>query len=130
MKLSRGGALVLALLTLMQVGYIGFFFLTVLRGLAPDVPVAERTDTLIMQRFFRLGVFHISFAAISACITVFYIYLIMKERRVTENGRPFWILVVIMGNAIGELAYWYAYVWNSPAEREGRDGGGEGRSES
>ncbi|MGE5345700.1 MAG: hypothetical protein ACM3JH_07080 [Acidithiobacillales bacterium] len=107
------------MLTVLQLGYLAFFLLTVLVGLAPNVPASERTDTLLMKRFVTLGVLHMSFIAVAGCITLFYIYLIIKESRLTESSRPVWILIIIFGSAFGELAYWYAYVWRKGGEDAG-----------
>jgi membrane-anchored protein YejM (alkaline phosphatase superfamily) len=116
MKVNRPPALVLGILTLLQLVYFVLAF------------VAEPAATgEISGLASALAALYLPMVILATGLFLFYVVHALRNKALTRKQRILCVVVFFIANFLAELVYWWSYLWREPAaEAEAGRGGTSG----
>ncbi|MCA9397945.1 hypothetical protein KC573_03875 [candidate division WWE3 bacterium] len=112
--MSKNQKLLLALVTLLPLLSSSFLFILLPLSFSAIDPGSPPNIFLNQFKFF----FTIQglMSLLTLFLYVFYIKDIFSNSRVAQKDRSLWILIIIFGNMIGMIVYWYVNIWKREKE--------------
>ena len=106
--MNKTWKVLLGLLTLWPLCYLVLFFILTFIGIffgaatqAPFIQLILPVHLLTMLLIFALA--------------VFYIVNVFKNKRIENDKKALWAVVLFMGNMIAMPVYWYLFIWKDEA---------------
>jgi len=117
MRLNRGFAVVVAILTIAPWAYVVFFLSYLMPKFTsfttPGGPPPEEFHHLF-DTVFR---WHLGIMGLVLALTILYMVHLFRTDRVPADKKALWAVVLLLGNVLAMPVYWYFYMW--PKQPEG-----------
>ncbi len=117
MRVNRGFAVIVAILTVAPWAYLVFFLSYLMPKFmsftTPGGPPPEEFHHLF-DNVFR---WHLGIMGLVVALTILYIVHLFRTDRVPADKKALWAVVLLLGNILAMPVYWYLYVW--PKQLEG-----------
>jgi hypothetical protein len=97
-------------------GYILFIIISVLGTISMQAAghnMDEPPMGFMIMMPLAMFIFFLGFALTTA-MTIYHVIHISKDNTMSSNDKLIWILVVILLNWLGDVAYWYVKIWKAP----------------
>lgn len=113
MTLSKPVSLVVGFITLLPGVYMAMFFASIFM----DVNSANPNTTMpIFGSFGVMMTLHLLTMLLSVALLIFYIVHLFKNAALEKDARIIWVILLLFGNFIAAIIYWWLYIWRPPSE--------------
>lgn len=112
--MTKSKKIILLIVTLWPVIYLAIFFTLILSTFLLPGPSVESNPVFNFSIIFPI---HILTMLIMTILFVIYIMHILKSGRVKKDDRVLWAILLLMGNSIAMLVYWYLFIWKTTPQK-------------
>lgn len=124
-KLSKRTKIILGIATLWPIIYVGLFIvlwftlvfvLAFTAASAPSSSAPAAFPPAFPVFFFAIMALHFLTMLWSLALLAIYIVDVFKNKRMDQEKKALWAVVLFLGNVFAMIVYWYLYVWREPQD--------------
>lgn len=83
-----------------------------------DVTSADPNATMpIFGSFDVMMTLHLLTMLLSVSLLIFYIVHLFKNSAMEKDIRIIWVILLLFGNFIAAIIYWWLYIWRTPSTK-------------
>ena len=118
--MSISKKIILGIATFWPTFYIIIFFLFVLSQFFTAFSIGKfGTAPNVIFKIFPI-IFGLHFLTIILMIVLLFTYIrnVFNNKRIAQDKKTLWIIVLFFGNFIAMPIYWYLYIWKEPQKEQ------------